>query len=69
MEYLDKSIGKTVFMNVFTRERFEKIEFYDGEGVKRARDLHVYQSEVSMTYPIYVSTMYVCMYVCMRPSI
>jgi len=46
VEYLDKSVGKMVFMNVFTRERVERIEYYDGEGVKKAKDLHVFQQEV-----------------------
>mmetsp|Transcript_11220 Transcript_11220/g.15459 ORF Transcript_11220/g.15459 Transcript_11220/m.15459 type:complete len:1381 (+) Transcript_11220:57-4199(+) len=45
IDYLDKSIGQMVFMNVFTREKMKKIEFYDGAGVAQARDLHVFQPE------------------------
>ena len=45
IEFIDKFIGKVVWMNIFTRERVAKIEFYDGEGVKKAKDLHVFQPE------------------------
>ena len=40
---IDRRTGKTVQMNILTGERVSTIEKYDGTGVRRMRDLHVFQ--------------------------
>jgi Leucine-rich repeat (LRR) protein len=44
-ETIDRRTGKTVFMNVLTKEKEASIEHYNGEGIKKKKDLHIFQSE------------------------
>lgn len=47
---IDRRTGKTVNMNVLTSERIANIEKYDGSGVRKKRDLHVFQQEGTKIY-------------------
>lgn len=47
---IDRRTGKTVNMNVLTNERIANIEKYDGAGVRKMRDLHIFQPEGTKIY-------------------
>jgi Leucine-rich repeat (LRR) protein len=47
---IDRRTGKTVFMNILTNERVSNIEKYDGHGVRKKRDLHIFQPDGSKLY-------------------
>lgn len=47
---IDRRTGKTLNMNVLTNERIANIEKYDGAGVRKMRDLHVFQPEGTKIY-------------------
>jgi leucine-rich repeat protein SHOC2 len=47
---IDRRTGKTVNMNILTNERIANIEKYDGSGVRKMRDLHVFQPEGTKIY-------------------
>lgn len=47
---IDRRTGKTVNMNVLTNERIQNIEKYDGSGVRKMRDLHVFQQPGTKIY-------------------
>eukprot|EP01038_Epipyxis_sp_PR26KG_P010659 gene10659-14314_t len=50
MKVIDRRTGKEVYMNILTKERVREIEFYDGSGIKRAFDLHVFQKPNTLSY-------------------
>jgi hypothetical protein len=39
LEVLDQFRGVNVFMNIFTREKVDAIELYDGIGLKKKKDI------------------------------
>jgi leucine-rich repeat protein SHOC2 len=43
MPHIDRRTGRNMWMNILTREKVDHIEQYDGEGVKKKKDLHVFQ--------------------------
>jgi leucine-rich repeat protein SHOC2 len=45
MPHIDRRTGRNMWMNILTREKVDHIEQYDGEGVKKKKDLHVFQSD------------------------
>ncbi|KAJ1423724.1 hypothetical protein B484DRAFT_398556 [Ochromonadaceae sp. CCMP2298] len=47
---LDHRTGKTVQMNILTKEKVANIEKYEGKGLKRMQSLHVFQAEGTKPY-------------------
>jgi Leucine-rich repeat (LRR) protein len=45
MATIDRRTGKSIWMNILTREKIDHIEQYSGEGIKQKKDLHVFQSQ------------------------
>ena len=41
----DQRTGKTIFVNILTKEKVTHIEKYSGAGLKRQNDIHSFQSE------------------------
>lgn len=42
---MDRRTGKDLFLNILTKEKVRHIEMYNGAGINRAADLHVFQQE------------------------
>lgn len=42
MPTIDRRTGKNLWMNILTREKVSHIEHYDGEGLKKKKDLHIF---------------------------
>lgn len=47
---VDSHTGKTIFQNVLTHEKVQKIEFYDGTGINNTPELHRFQPAGGRNY-------------------
>eukprot|EP00981_Chlorochromonas_danica_P007020 scaffold1524_cov182-Ochromonas_danica.AAC.4 len=50
MPTIDRRTGQALHMNILTKEKVLHIELYDGKGIQKAADLHVYQPAKSRSY-------------------
>ena len=47
---LDRRTGLTLHLNILTFEKVADVLKYDGEGVRKRKELHIFQPEGSKSY-------------------
>lgn len=47
---IDHRTGKNIFQNILTKEKVSNLEDYEGKGIEKAKDLHVFQNPGSRSY-------------------